>query len=37
MWQRILDVIASDYGITEGTQCDWPRNEIQKLKAKMSK
>lgn len=35
MWQRILDVLASDYGIVEGTQCDWPRKEIQKLKAKL--
>lgn len=37
MWQRILDVLLSDYGIIEGTQCDWPRQEIQKLKIKMNK
>lgn len=35
MWQRILDVLERDYGIVDGTQCEWPRKEIEKLKAKM--
>lgn len=35
MWQRIIDVQESDWGLTEGTQVDWPRNEIVKLKEKL--
>lgn len=31
-WQTILDVLASDYGITEGETVNWPRREIEKLK-----
>ncbi len=35
MWQRILNVLASDWNITDGTQADWPRQEIAKLRDKL--
>lgn len=33
-WQTILDVLASDYGTTEGETADWSRREIENLKIK---
>lgn len=35
MWERILNILSSDWNTTEGTQVDWPKNEIKKLKEKM--
>lgn len=35
MWERILNVLASDYGETDGNNTEWPRSEIEKLKCRM--
>lgn len=35
-WQRILDVLESDYGVWKGASVDWPKEEIAKLKAQMT-
>ncbi len=34
-WQRIIDVLATDYSTVDGSTVDWPKNEIEKLKLKM--
>lgn len=36
VWQCILRVLADDYGITEGETVDWPKREIEGLKAKLN-
>jgi len=36
MWERIIDVMASDYGVTSGEHVSWPHNEIKKLQEKMT-
>ena len=30
-WRLILDVLASDYKITDGEEANWPKREIEKL------
>ncbi|OGO93436.1 MAG: hypothetical protein A2Y17_04485 [Clostridiales bacterium GWF2_38_85] len=35
MWERILEVQKSDWNITEGTQAEWSKAEIAKLKSKL--
>ncbi|MEA4833054.1 MAG: helix-turn-helix domain-containing protein [Oscillospiraceae bacterium] len=34
-WQCILDVLRSDYNTIEGETVEWPKQEIEKLKAKL--
>jgi hypothetical protein len=35
IWQLILDVLASDWNTTDGETVNWPKSEIEKLKAMM--
>lgn len=28
-WERIINVLASDFNITEGETIDWPKREIE--------
>lgn len=35
-WEKIIDVLASDYNITEGETIDWPKREIAKLKLQLN-
>lgn len=35
-WRRILDALASDYGVTDGAAADWPKREMEKLRTAMA-
>lgn len=34
MWEIIIKSLADDYGIKDGETADWPKRELEKLKAK---
>lgn len=36
-WECIIDVMASDFGVTDGNDIDWAKDEIRKLRECMEK